>query len=82
MNLLWFLLIGLAAGWIAGQVMKGRGFGPIGNIVVGVVGAIVGGLLFDALGISASSSTLGALVTAVLGAIVLLALVGALRKAA
>lgn len=82
MSLLWFLLIGLAAGWIAGQVMKGRGFGPIGNIVVGVIGAIVGGLLFDALGISTSNSTLGALVTAVLGAIVLLALVGAIRKAA
>ena len=51
MGLLWFALIGLAAGWLAGQIMKGGGFGLVGDLVVGVVGAILGGFLFGLLGI-------------------------------
>jgi len=43
MELILFLAIGVAAGWIAGQIMKGRGFGFVGNMVVGVVGAFFGG---------------------------------------
>ncbi|RIK72891.1 GlsB/YeaQ/YmgE family stress response membrane protein, partial [candidate division KSB1 bacterium] len=46
-SLLWFLLIGLAAGWLAGTIMKGSGFGLIGNLVVGVIGALLGGFIFD-----------------------------------
>ncbi len=73
MNILWFLLIGLAAGWLAGVIMKGGGYGLVGDIVVGVIGAILGGSLFAALGIS-TYGTLGALITATVGAIVLIAL--------
>ncbi len=47
MGLVWFLLIGLAAGWLAGRIMKGKGFGLIGDLIVGVVGAILGGWLFS-----------------------------------
>ncbi len=70
-NLLLFLLIGAAAGWFAGNIMKGRGFGAIGNIVVGVIGALLGGFLFGLLGITAGG-IIGALITATIGAVVLL----------
>lgn len=80
MNFVWFLVIGLIAGWLAGQIMKGRGFGLVGNLVVGVIGAVLGGFLFGVLGFT-SSGLLGSLVTALVGAVVLLAVVGALKKA-
>jgi len=54
MNILWFALIGIVAGWLAGQIMKGRGFGLVGNLVVGVIGAIIGGHLAGAIGLGAS----------------------------
>jgi uncharacterized membrane protein YeaQ/YmgE (transglycosylase-associated protein family) len=53
MDLLWFLLIGLAAGWLAGQLTKGGGFGLVGDLIVGVIGALLGGLLFRLLQIEA-----------------------------
>ena len=53
MNLVWFLLIGLVAGWLAGQVMKGGGYGLLGDLILGVIGALVGGYLFGLLGITA-----------------------------
>ena len=81
MNFLWFLLIGLAAGWLAGMIMKGGGFGLVGDLIVGVIGALVGGSLFAALGI-ASYGTLGALITATVGAIVLIALLRLFRRVA
>lgn len=77
---LWFLLIGLAAGWLAGQIMKKRSLGLVGNLVVGVIGSLLGGFLFGLLGLSAYG-LVGSLVTAVVGAIVLLYLVGVLKKA-
>ena len=70
MGLIGFLVVGLAAGWLAGQIMKGKGFGLLGNIIVGVIGAVLGGLLFGLLGLSASG-TIGSLVTATVGAVVL-----------
>ncbi len=79
MSIVWFLLIGLLAGFLAGLVMKGRGFGFVGNLVIGVVGAMLGGFLFGALGFQ-TTSLLGSLITATAGAVVLLALVGVLKK--
>ena len=73
MNWLWFILIGLAAGFLAGAVVKGHGFGLLGNLVVGVVGALLGGFIFGLLGIAATS-LLGALICAFVGAVVLLCL--------
>ena len=79
MNILWFILIGALAGWIAGRIMKGGGFGLIGNIVVGIIGGIVGGWVFRFFGI-ATDSKIGALVTAVVGAVILLWIVGLIKK--
>ena len=81
MSLLWFLLIGIAAGWLAGQVMKGGGFGLVGDLVVGVIGAFIGGWLFGVLGISAGGGLVGSLVCATIGAIVLIFLVRLLKRA-
>lgn len=71
MHIIWFLLIGLAAGWLAGQIMKGGGFGLVGDLVVGVIGALLGGFLFGLLGMHAGG-LVGNLVMATIGAIVLL----------
>ncbi|MDY0165579.1 MAG: GlsB/YeaQ/YmgE family stress response membrane protein [Thermoguttaceae bacterium] len=71
LELIYFLLIGLAAGWLAGQFMKGRGFGLVGNLVVGVIGAVLGGFLFRLVGLAATG-LLGSLICATVGAIVLL----------
>ncbi|NYT02711.1 MAG: GlsB/YeaQ/YmgE family stress response membrane protein [Methanosarcinales archaeon] len=76
---IWWILIGIIAGWLAGEIMRGRGFGLLGNLVVGVIGASIGGLLFSVLGLSANS-TIGSIVTATVGAIVLLLAVGWLKK--
>ena len=53
MEFLWFALIGLCAGWLAGQIMKGGGFGLVGDLIIGVIGAILGGWLFGLLQIKA-----------------------------
>ncbi len=76
-NILVFLAIGAVAGWIAGQLMKGGGFGLLGNIIIGIVGSFVGGFLF---GRFISGGLIGAIVTATLGAVVLLAVVKLLKK--
>jgi uncharacterized membrane protein YeaQ/YmgE (transglycosylase-associated protein family) len=81
MSFVWFLLIGLAAGWLAGQLVKGGGFGLVGDLVVGVIGALVGGALFNAIGLSANG-LLGSLITATIGAIVLIVILRALNRAA
>lgn len=80
MEFVWFLVIGAAAGWIAGLMMKGGGFGIVGNLIVGIIGAILGGFLFTQLGISSGGGLVGALVTALVGAVVLLFIVGLIKK--
>lgn len=80
MDILGFLLIGLIAGWIAGELMKGRGFGIVGDIVVGIIGAFIGGFLFRAVGITAYGFV-GSLVMATIGAVVLLFLISLVRRA-
>jgi uncharacterized membrane protein YeaQ/YmgE (transglycosylase-associated protein family) len=75
-----FLLIGGVAGWLAGLVMKGGGFGILGNIVVGVIGAVFGGWLFGVLDISVGGKWVGPLVTATAGAVLLLFFIGLVRK--
>jgi uncharacterized membrane protein YeaQ/YmgE (transglycosylase-associated protein family) len=80
MGLIMFLIIGAVAGWLAGNLMKGGGFGVVGNIAVGVIGAFLGGFLFSFLGIS-TSGILGSLIMATVGAVVLLFVVGLIKKA-
>jgi len=80
MHLLWFLIIGLVAGWLAGHLMKGGGYGLIGDLVLGVIGAVIGGWLFGALGMHAGG-LIGSLVTATVGAVVLVFLIRLIKKA-
>ena len=79
MNLLIFLLIGALAGWLAGLVMKGRGLGVLGNIIVGVIGAFLGGWLLPMLGVSFGGN-IGLFITAFIGAVILLAIVGLIKR--
>jgi len=80
MQFVWFIVIGLVAGWLAGQLMKGGGFGVVGDIVVGVVGALIGGFLFSSLGVSSGGGLIGALVVATIGAVVLLFVVRLIKR--
>ena len=79
-RLIWFLLIGIAAGWIASMVMKSGRSSILQYMVIGVIGALLGGWLFSILGLGASG-LLGSLIVATVGAIVLIALLRMLRKA-
>jgi uncharacterized membrane protein YeaQ/YmgE (transglycosylase-associated protein family) len=77
--LIWFLLIGLIAGWLAGKVMRGGGYGVVGDMIVGVIGAFIGGWLFSLVGIAAGG-LIGAIITAFVGAVVLLLILRAIRR--
>ena len=78
MGIIMFLIIGAVAGWLAGLLMKGRGFGVFGNIGIGIVGAFIGAFLFSLLGLSASG-LIGSLITATAGAVFLLFIAGKLK---
>lgn len=78
--MLYILLIGLAAGAIAGLIMQGKGYGCLLNIIIGIIGAYVGNWLLPELGIYVGHGIIGTLVTAVIGAIVFLFVVNLLRK--
>ncbi|HEY5783133.1 MAG TPA: GlsB/YeaQ/YmgE family stress response membrane protein [Lysobacter sp.] len=80
MQLLIFLLIGALAGWLAGVIMKGRGFGVIGNIVIGVIGAFLGGWLLPKLGLHLGGDV-GTFIAALIGALILLFIVGLVKRA-
>jgi uncharacterized membrane protein YeaQ/YmgE (transglycosylase-associated protein family) len=79
-NIIVFLLIGLAAGWLAGVLVKRRGSGWIEDLIIGVVGALIGGFLFGMLGVSAAG-LLGSLISATVGAVILLFLLRYIRRA-
>ncbi|MBS1546589.1 MAG: GlsB/YeaQ/YmgE family stress response membrane protein [Bacteroidetes bacterium] len=79
MGLIWSLIIGGVAGWLAGRIMKGQGYGLVVNIILGLVGGLFGGWIFDILGLAATS-IIGQLICATAGAILLILLVRALRK--
>ncbi|MBN1476133.1 GlsB/YeaQ/YmgE family stress response membrane protein [Candidatus Sumerlaeota bacterium] len=71
MELIYYLIIGGVAGFLAGQILKGRGFGLIGNIIVGIIGGVVGGWLFSLLQLE-STGLIGNLIVALVGAVVLI----------
>jgi uncharacterized membrane protein YeaQ/YmgE (transglycosylase-associated protein family) len=68
-NLIWFIVIGIVAGFLAGRLTKGKGFGLLANLIIGVGGAFLGAWLFGVLGISLGSGIIGSLVTALIGAV-------------
>ena len=79
-NLLWWCIVGLIAGFLAGKVMKGGGFGVAMDIVIGIVGAMIGGWVFGLIGIYAGG-LIGSIVVAFVGACILLWLVRMIKKA-
>jgi uncharacterized membrane protein YeaQ/YmgE (transglycosylase-associated protein family) len=79
--ILWWIIVGLIAGWAAGKIMRGGGYGTAMDIVLGVVGAIVGGWIFNALGIYPGGGLIGSIVVAIIGAMLLIWLSRLLKKA-
>src|SRR5262249_54118413 len=81
MDLLYFLIVGLVAGWLAGKVMKGGGYGVVVDIILGILGGIVGGWIFGVLGIWPGGGIIGAIVVAFVGAVVLVWITRVIRRA-
>jgi uncharacterized membrane protein YeaQ/YmgE (transglycosylase-associated protein family) len=80
-SLIVFLIVGAVAGWLAGLLVKGYGFGLIGNIVVGIVGALIAGWLFPVLGLQLGSGILAAIIHSTIGAVILLVLLRLVKQA-
>lgn len=79
-SLIIFLIVGAVAGWLAGQLVKGYGFGLVGNIVVGIVGALIAGWLFPTIGINLGSGMVAAIINATIGAVILLVLLRLVKQ--
>ncbi|MBS0556432.1 MAG: GlsB/YeaQ/YmgE family stress response membrane protein [Proteobacteria bacterium] len=76
-----FLIVGAIAGWLAGQIVRGMGFGLVGNIVVGIVGAFIAGWLLPQVGIAIGGGMIAAIINAVIGAVILLVIIGLIKRA-
>jgi len=81
MWLLWTILIGLVAGWATGHIMKGSGYGTLMDIVIGFVGGVIGGWLLGLLGIYAGGGFIARVLVSILGAVILVVVVRALKRA-
>jgi len=81
MMFIWYIVIGLVAGWVASRIMRGRGYGLFINMIIGIIGGVLGGWLFSLLGFYSAGGIIGSLITSVLGAIVLLWFVGLVSPA-
>ena len=71
MFIIWWIIVGLIAGFLTGKLMKGSGFGVLGDIVVGILGAVVGGFIMQHLGYAGSGGLIYTIVVAVIGAVLL-----------
>ena len=78
-SLLVILFVGLVAGWLAGQIVRGTGFGIVGDLIIGILGAFIGSWLLPQLGIHLGSGIISAIVNATIGAVLLLFVVRLLR---
>ena len=81
MGFIAWIVVGLIAGWLAGQVMKGGGYGVLVDIVLGILGGILGGWIFNAVGIWPGGGMLGAIIVAFVGAVILVAISRAVKRA-
>lgn len=79
-SILLLLAIGLLAGWLAGLIMKGRGFGLLWNLVIGVAGSFLGGFLFSLLNISIIGPLVTRIIAAIAGAIIILAIINLIKR--
>jgi uncharacterized membrane protein YeaQ/YmgE (transglycosylase-associated protein family) len=80
-GLIIFLIVGAVAGWLAGLIVRGFGFGLLGNIVVGIVGAFLAGWLLPMVGLYIGGGIIGAIINALIGAVILLLIIGLVRRA-
>ena len=71
LHFLWWILVGLIAGWATGKIMKGSGYGTLGDIILGIVGAVIGGWIMQLLGFSGQGGTIYTILIAILGAVIL-----------
>ncbi len=80
-SLLIFLIIGGVAGWLASLIVRGAGFGLVGDIIVGVIGAVIAGYVLPAVGISIGGGIIGSIIHATIGAVILLLLIKLIKRA-
>jgi uncharacterized membrane protein YeaQ/YmgE (transglycosylase-associated protein family) len=80
MWILWVVLVGLIAGWATGKIMKGSGYGPLTDIVLGIVGSILGGWILRLIGFYTTGGLIPSILVAIFGAVLLVALVRAIRR--
>jgi len=78
-SLLIILVVGLVAGWLAGQIVRGTGFGIIGDLIIGIIGAFIGGWLLPQLGIHLGVGIVAAIINATIGALILLLIISLVR---
>ncbi len=81
MGIIAWIIVGAIAGWLAGQIVKGAGFGLLGNIVIGIVGAVVAGWLLPQLGIRLGSGWIGEIIDAAIGGIIVLVILSLIKRA-
>jgi uncharacterized membrane protein YeaQ/YmgE (transglycosylase-associated protein family) len=81
MNFIEWIVVGLIAGWLAGQVMKGGGYGVLVDIILGILGGVLGGWIFGMLGIWPGGGIIGSLIVAFVGAVILVAITRLLKRA-
>jgi uncharacterized membrane protein YeaQ/YmgE (transglycosylase-associated protein family) len=79
-GILWWIIVGLIAGWLAGRVMKGGGYGVLADIVLGILGGILGGWIFGKMAMGATS-TIGSIIVAFIGAVILVGLTRLVKRA-
>ena len=79
--MIWTIVVGIIAGWLAGVVMKGGGYGVIWDLILGIAGAVIGGWLFGYAGASAGGGMIGSIIVATIGAIVLIFISRLLKRA-
>jgi uncharacterized membrane protein YeaQ/YmgE (transglycosylase-associated protein family) len=80
MNFIAWIVVGLIAGWLAGQVMKGGGYGTVVDIILGILGGVVGGWVFGLLGIASGGGMIGSIIVAFVGAVILVGITRLLKK--
>jgi len=78
--LIYIIVVGLIAGWATGKIMKGSGYGPLTDVLLGIVGAILGSRILGLVGIYSSGGIVPNIIVAIVGAVILVALVRAIRK--
>src|ERR1700722_10543724 len=81
MGFLAWIIVGLIAGWLAGQVMKGGGYGVLVDIILGLLGGLLGGWLFGQLGLGAGGGMVGSIIVAFIGAVILVGITRLIKRA-